>query len=372
VPEGGIRMGLVGLFIDSGANILVGVFSSVAKDKVKGKDIDWGEAFKKNGVKQLPTIGTSLIALLLFKGKDGKRQTDLAKAITSKFYDSKGAIKLLRETDEYKDLAKALDQSLLGKGKIKTFFGKKLNQFKLNKLETKMFEKDAWKIGSGIGKDAAKGFMQTVGSEMAIGFGVDAAVSIGANVLVGCLLEGKSFGESLKDSQWGEEILKSAVKMVCTKSFELIFSAFGCGALGKVIGSAVASFVNAYVCEPFRNSDGEIDQGWCAAAGCAVIGGGILAGCITAAAVSSCVPPVGWIVGLAILAGAAIAYCAVVVAHWVVENWDAITGFFEDNLIAPIVNFLDEAGDFIESVGETVEEVVESKECKIFVNVICL
>ena len=363
--DGGFGNGLTGLFFSTVAAIGIGAISNGVKNIISGKDFDfWGE-LKKAGVKQTPTIVVSLAVLATFVGADGKRQTDLAKAINIKIFGGKGISNLIKESAEYKNALKNLPEGGL--------ITKNINKLRMAKVEQEMLERIAWAKGSGNAGKAFTGFLKSTGCEMAIGFGVTAITSMAANVLTSWLIDGKPFSEAIKDSKWGEEILKAAVTTVLSKGFEAIFSCIGLGALGKVIGSALAAWVNTWVCEPFRGPNGEIDQGWCAATGCAIVATSILAGAIATAALASCTGPIGWIVGLIIIAAAIVTYCVMVAIHWVVENWEAITGFFED-VGEAIVQFFDDAGQFIsdawEGTKEIVTEIAESTECKVVVNIL--
>ena len=159
-------------------------------------------------------------------------------------------------------------------------------------------------------------FVKNYGAGMAAGIGLDTVVSIGGNILKNKLIDGMTWGDALANCDWGAEFLKASCKGVCGTAGSIIGGAFGNAQLGKTIGSAIGGFVGDFAVKPFTLEDGTIEQTWCLAAGCAVIGGAILGGAIAAAIVCGCTPPIGWVVGAAMIVGAAICYGIVILVHW--------------------------------------------------------
>lgn len=203
-------------------------------------------------------------------------------------------------------------------------------------------------------------FTNTIGN-IGIGFGIEFGASIFAN-WAKCLMTGKEVtAENLK---LGETVLKSSTKMICATAGELIGMSFGNPKLGKLIGTVAGATIAEFQVASF---DG--DETWCA-----IAGGVQLVGAVAGAAfvIFCCSNPVGWVVGLGVLAGAAIGYALTFVVY---KCWEPITEFagalcdgvtdVASDVWGGITTTVDAIGDGINYVSDKIGEGIEYIDNKI-------
>lgn len=142
-------------------------------------------------------------------------------------------------------------------------------------------------------------FTSTAGS-IGIGFGIEYIASMSANI-VKAAAEGKEI--NLETTKAGTTLLKSSTKIIVGVAGSLIGGFFGgeAGAkTGKLVGTVIGATIGEVQVEAFDN-----DEGWCALAGGAQIVGAVAGAAIVAFCASN---PVGWVMAVGVLAGAAIGF----------------------------------------------------------------
>ena len=140
--------------------------------------------------------------------------------------------------------------------------------------------------------------------------GITALMYTGANVWDN-MAAGQSFSEAVSNSKYGENILRASIQTVCATAGRIMTNG---NPIGQTIGSAVGTAIGTAAIGAFTDENGTVSQGACAAAGGAVIAGGAV-GLTVAIAASAAVP----VVGLAVLAGAAVGFLAVWGVHKLVQ-----------------------------------------------------
>ena len=159
-------------------------------------------------------------------------------------------------------------------------------------------------------------FIKNYGVQLLSGVGIDTLFGVCGNVITSMVVDGNSFKDALKDASIGEEFLKSSVKMVCSTAGTIIGATLGNATLGKNLGTVIGGAVGDIAVEPFKDEEGNIEQGWCVAAGAAVLGGAVAGPALITGVVTCAVAaPVGLVVAGAILVGALAGYLLVYGAH---------------------------------------------------------
>lgn len=208
--------------------------------------------------------------------------------------------------------------------------------------------------------------VKILGSQMAVAAVFDYGFSLIGN-FVGNLIQGKSFAEaiSMENMHYGQEALKSVNKIVWTYAGKFIGYAIGNPKVGQIVGALIGSIINNWICEPFRQPNGDIDE-----TACAIAAGAELVGAIAGVAIAIwCCGPVGWAIGLGILIGAAFAYgitvfiykCGPAIAKWVSEAVETV-GQWLVSLGATISSgwqsFTKWASDLIDAAGVAINNAV--------------
>ena len=323
-----------GVFTTFASGILTDLVSnSITKKSVSFNDI----VFNQFGKATSGTINFVLGAFSIKKidGKFKWTEKGFDKFVINKVYNEGAVIKtawdvLKNKTTEYQMLVdlkidpykpvspKTLVTMMKNKGSFSQFATARKTLYN-------SFLKEAF--GSGTGQ-AIKALAAQMGCVVVF----DYAISLLTNV-ASALWNGTSLEDvfDISNMHYGSELLKSVNKVVFSFAGRFIGYACGCPKLGEVLGAVVGSIVNQFICAPFTDEFGNVDEGWCAIAAGAELAGasviGVLAGI---AAVSMGLGPVGWIVAAGIIAGAAIGYGLTLLAKTIVDNWDNITGWFSN------------------------------------------
>lgn len=292
----------------------------------KGLLKDGVEAFTKSDIGAsfcTTTQGFLVVGMLegIYKaqleGASGGNFMDQLGAFASGFSKSTSS-SAVKEYFSYTVVKKFLKVDTIGKlgDKIDDVFGggyKGIYKDILEKMGEGAFLKEIKNINPGLfSQIQMQTFTNTIGN-IGIGFGIEYGASIFAN-WAKCLMTGKEVNfENLK---LGSTLLKSSTKMICATAGELIGMSLGNPKLGKLIGTVVGATIAEFQVASF---DG--DETWCA-----IAGGVQLVGAVAGAAfvIFCCSNPVGWVVGLGVLAGAAIGYALTFVVY---KCWEPITEF---------------------------------------------
>jgi hypothetical protein len=227
-------------------------------------------------------------------------------------------------------------------------------------------------------KNMLKGLVENgLGKSLAAQMGVtavfDYGISIASNIFQG-LLEGKHISELLTADNLldGGQLLKSVNKAIIGTAFRFIGYTLGCPKLMEVAGNIVASVLNNWICDPFTDENGKVDEAACAiAAGCELAGA--VAGGVAFVAIFCASNPVGWVIGAGILVGAALGYFLWVgIYKGIVKNWDAICNWVGSTIkligsgivtavntvVTIAVNFVNDAIDFIDTAATIVGDAI--------------
>ena len=169
--------------------------------------------------------------------------------------------------------------------------------------------------------------LKNIGLQMGAMVAFDYGFSLIGNFLSNWWFQGKSFAEawSMENMHYGQELLKSVNKTVWTMVGRFIGYSIGNPKVGQIVGALIGTVINNWICEPFRLPNGDIDETACAIAAGAELAGAVVAGIIAACAASG---PVGWVIGLAILAGATLAYLVTAAIY----NWDKICNWVAERV----------------------------------------
>lgn len=198
----------------------------------------------------------------------------------------------------------------------------------------------------------------SAGMELFANYGVTAgalAIMYTSASFFTALQNGESFQEAFDDSGWGANFLLTSIQTICASA-----GTFIAGPWGGRIGSAVGCYLGALARAGFVY-DGEIEEGWCAAAGAAVIIGGSAAGGITATALGVAVTAgtVCPAVGLAILAGAVLGYGIVFVAHEASVYRRNKEEAYENDYGAALFEYLSYNNMLTEGLNETLNNALD-------------
>lgn len=159
--------------------------------------------------------------------------------------------------------------------------------------------------------DAAKYFASTFAKNAVNTLGVGVIVEYGATMvssLAGNLISGKPIDfESLK---YGSNLLMSSSKIICAFAFETVFSALGCPALGKTVGTIVGVAAGNFAVSLFDSNE---DACFIAGIGAFV---GAAAGIISVSGIAMAATSA--LVGAALVAGAAVVGAAAAISFVVV------------------------------------------------------
>ncbi len=319
------------------------ILSGFITAQLNEEEYDIKKEASETGCKQVGRFVVETLCLLSTLGisKFGKKLPDGSKYependIVSYFTNRK--ISILKDGLKEKDEYKALEES----AKISTENGKVKNESIINKFTKKWNknESDKWLEKQIVTKSLGlkevgnyysftyKDFMSNYGFGILGGTALDTLIGIFGNVLIGfptrkgellkkneLLPKDKQLSTKeinakalIESSQYGEELLKTSIKIVCGQVGEMLGFSVGHGSAGKFIGTFFGSALGDLSIEPFKDEIGEVQQGWCATASAGVIGGA-LAGPAVASTVT-CVAA-GSVVALAaasMLTGAAIGY----------------------------------------------------------------
>ena len=149
--------------------------------------------------------------------------------------------------------------------------------------------------------------------------GIDYVASLASNYVKALITDGDV---TIEDMKLGSTFLKSSTKEICGYAGSLIG-----GDVGKLVGTAVGAYVGELQVAVFTDEKGVVNEEWCAYAGAAQIGGAVVGAALAVFCLSN---PVGWAVGLCILAGAAIGFLVTAVAY----HWDNIVNAISNTAIA--------------------------------------
>ena len=306
-----------------------GVLAEVVTSAITGKALDWDAIVAKNGGKAVSgTVNFALSAFSIKKveGKLTWGEKGIDKIAIGKVYNEGSFIKaswnvLKNQTSEYKIL---MD---MGIDPAKNLTPLKTIKLLKNKEAFTAFKDARTTLYNSLLKDMfGQGTMQaikTLGAQMACVVVFDYAFSLLGNIASG-IIEGKSLEEifDISNMHYGSEALKSVNKTIFMFAGRFIGYSCGCPKLGEIAGALIGSIVNNWICAPFTDEFGNVDEGWCAIAAGAELAGAIAGGVIAALCIGT--GPVGWIIGLGILIGAAIAYGITAL----IANWDKVWEFF--------------------------------------------
>ena len=332
-----------GLITNKNASTTAGIVTTIAATaltevigtKIEGKSMDWTKIIGKAAGKGSSATVCFLGSLVSIKKVDGKLkwvEKGLDKYVYSLIYNEKGALGDIWSRIGGNDIFKPLNDigvkptdNLKPSSVIKLFKDPKARSL-FSTARKQMYDELLKDMVKGGAVDALK----NIGLQMGVTVGFDYAFSLIGN-FVGGLVQGKTVAEALdiENMHYGQEILKSVNKTVWSFAGKFIGYSIGNPKVGQIVGALIGSTINNWICEPFRKPNGDIDEGACAIAAGAELAGAIAGGVLCACL---CSGPVGWVIGLGILAGAAVGYLVTVVVY----NWDKISEWISDRVAAVV------------------------------------
>ncbi|MBR6516461.1 MAG: YtxH domain-containing protein [Bacilli bacterium] len=238
----------------------------------------------------------------------------------------------------------------------------------------KRFESNETAAGVKKFSGTFSGTLDSIGGltfELGMSFGIDYFTGLAANVIGGLANDGKL---ELSEVGFGSTALKSSTKIIFATAGEIAF-----GKAGKIVGTAVGAFIGEFQVAAFTDENGNVQEGWCGAAAGMQLVGAVAGAVLIACLVSN---PAGWVVGAAIIAGAAVGFAVTWVAKEIVENWGEVTEFFADakeavveayqdakeavveayqDVKENVTEFIDEAKEKVKEVKENVKKAVKSR-----------
>lgn len=191
---------------------------------------------------------------------------------------------------------------------------------------------------------------KSVAFDLAAGIGVDYTASLLANFTKMCVADWED-GILFDDCSWskmafGSTLLKSSTKLICGKAGELLG-----GKPGKLVGTVIGAMIGEFQVGIFTDENGNVAEGWCAAAGALEIAGAVIG---VAVVIFSPIGITAGAIAAGMLIGAAIGYVAVAVTY----HFDTVVSILS-NIGSGAVEFFEGAGeaisDFVGDIGESVK-----------------
>lgn len=303
------------ILITVGEGLWKGVVDTSSK-AISGKEVSFQTAWVASVSGATKTASSNLLKSKFAKSVSKKVSSKMVDLIKNKFPETSMTAESLSKLIEKSSFSKNIWN--------KNVWGEKI---------TKITEFDDGAVSTTVSRVADS--FGSIMSSAGLTLGIDYITGIASNAVKAKMSGEKVDAKSLK---LGSTALRSTTKIIFQTAGQLIG-----GKVGKVVGTAVGATIAEFQVASF----GE-DEKWCGIAAGAEIAGAVACAAIYVALASN---PVGWIVGAALIVGAAIGYgVTLLVAHWddVVE-WGK-------NTVEAIVTGIDYIGEKAEKVADKVVE----------------